>query len=94
MIVDNTANIDRACNQILSGRTANAGQMCIAPDYVLCHEDVIDELAVKLTRKARQWFGNNDEDKNEYVGHIVNERMYEKVTQMIKDTRGVFNPFV
>ena len=84
-----TANIERACNQILMGRTLSCGQVCVAPDYVLCHEDIIDQLEVTMTQKLRTWFGSGyNKDVHPYVGHIVNEVQYKKVTALIQQTKG------
>jgi aldehyde dehydrogenase (NAD+) len=41
-IVDESANLDFAARKIAWGRYLNAGQTCIAPDYVIAHQNVID----------------------------------------------------
>ena len=42
--VDSSASLQVAANRMLFSKMANAGQICLAPDYVLVHEDLIDEL--------------------------------------------------
>merc|ERR1712129_421599 len=71
----------------LSSRTINCGQMCISPDYVLCHEDKMDEFVKAIKETATKWFSTK-EDCDKCVGKIVSSQQFDRVTKMIKDTKG------
>jgi aldehyde dehydrogenase (NAD+) len=43
-IIDETADASFAAKKVLFGKMPNFGQVCIAPDYVLCHESKVDEF--------------------------------------------------
>ena len=81
-IVDETANIDKAVRQILCARTLNSGQMCISPDYILCHKSKMNEFLKKAKSTLLEW------SKEKYVGRIVNEKQFERVASMLKNTDG------
>merc|ERR1712129_133307 len=87
VIVDETANVYKAARQMLSSRTINCGQMCISPDYVLCHEDKMDEFVKAIKETATKWFSTK-EDCDKCVGKIVSSQQFDRVTKMIKATKG------
>ncbi len=62
----------RDWRQIMNARTLNCGQMCIAPDYVLCHEQKMDAFVESVVQTAGQWF-EAKESRDAYVGRIVRE---------------------
>ena len=57
VIVADDANIDVAARRIMWGKLANAGQTCIAPDYVMCSESVRDRFVDSCKKAAEQFFG-------------------------------------
>jgi aldehyde dehydrogenase (NAD+) len=79
-IVDRTANVAEAAKKIAWGKFFNCGQICIAPDYALVHEDVRDEFLAKL-RETVAGFGDASR------GWIVNDRHAARVKRLI-DTSG------
>lgn len=58
VFVDGTANLDVAARRIAWGRFVNAGQTCVAPDYVLATPDIADDLAERIAKAAYRMFGN------------------------------------
>ena len=56
-IVEKSANIPLAARRIAFGKFVNCGQTCVAPDYILCHSSIRDELVAALTREIRSQFG-------------------------------------
>jgi len=56
-IVDETANIKLAARRIVWGKFINAGQTCVAPDYILAHASIKDRLLQELARCMREQFG-------------------------------------
>lgn len=59
VVVDKTANIPLAAKRIIWGKSINAGQTCIAPDYVLVEASVQDELILEMEKAAIKMFGEN-----------------------------------
>lgn len=55
VIVDNTANLKISAERILWGKLINAGQTCVAPDYVLAHVDIYDDLIKVLIDTVKKF---------------------------------------
>lgn len=77
-IVDKTADIPVAAKRIAWGKFANAGQTCVAPDYLLVQESVKDELVTKLSEEIKNFYGN-DPAKNPDYGKIVTKDAYDRL---------------
>lgn len=73
VFVDRTANLDVAARRIAWGRFINAGQTCVAPDYVLATSDVIEPLAGKIAEAVTRFFGS-DLQHSDSFGRIINAR--------------------
>ncbi len=78
-IVDNDANLSVAAKRIIWGKTINAGQTCIAPDYLFVHESVKDELIEKMKLAIQEMFGY-DVQKSKHFGRIVNDKAFERLS--------------
>lgn len=81
-IVDETANITRAAQRIAWGKGINSGQTCVAPDYLLVHENVADELTAKLDACFHQYYGKNILTCDEWP-HMINQRHFDRVMGLI-----------
>lgn len=82
-IVDETADIKIAAKRIAWGKGVNAGQTCVAPDYLLVQETVKDELVTEIKNYARDFFGK-DAQKNEEYPKIINEKHYQRLSNLIE----------
>jgi len=71
-IVDADANLKVAASRIVWGKFLNAGQTCIAPDYLFAHASVKAELLNLMSKKITQYFGNDPEESSDFP-RIVNE---------------------
>jgi aldehyde dehydrogenase (NAD+) len=80
-IVDETANIKDAAQKITWGKFFNCGQTCIAPDYVLVHEKVKDELISEMKSNLTKYYGNTKDSKD--YPRIVNQRHFQRVKNLI-----------
>ena len=78
-IVESDANIKVAGNRIAMTKFSNAGQMCVAPDYVLVHASKKDELVAALKNSLQKFFGDKPEESYNY-GKIINEKQFNRVT--------------
>ena len=84
-IVDETVNLDIAARRIIFGKLINAGQTCIAPDYLYVKSGVHDEL-VKSLVKAIESFYPNFKD----MGHMVNERHFLRLKSLIDEEKVLY----
>ena len=87
-IVDKDANIAMAARRIAWGKSLNAGQTCIAPDYLLVHADVKDQLIGTLKSEFTRLHGPNPKESKHFV-RIVNERAFDRLVGYIKDAHVV-----
>lgn len=78
-IVDKDADIATAAKRIAWGKTLNAGQTCIAPDYLLIHESVKDAFVHAFAKAARQLHGEDISQSTHYV-RMVNDRAFARVS--------------
>lgn len=85
-IVDSTAKIRLAAKRIVFGKFVNCGQTCVAPDYILCHESVKDQLVAELHAQIRQQYGN-DPLKNPDYGRIVNRKHFDRICGLIDPSK-------
>ncbi len=77
-VVESDANIKVAARRIAMTKFSNAGQMCVAPDYVLVHESKKDELITSLQAVVPQFFGDKPEESYNY-GKIINQKQFDRV---------------
>ncbi|WP_336882238.1 aldehyde dehydrogenase [Priestia koreensis] len=77
-IVHKDANLDETAARIARGKFANAGQTCVAPDYVLAHRSVKDELIKKLQEVITATYGE-DVTKNLDFPHVVSGRHFDRL---------------
>lgn len=88
-IVDASADVEDAALKTSWGRLCNAGQACIAPDYVLVHESVMERYVAALTREIKAMYdpqGAGFENNPEYP-RIINARHFERIKALIDDAR-------
>ncbi|MGI6047766.1 MAG: aldehyde dehydrogenase [Petrimonas sp.] len=78
-IVDKDANLSVAARRIVWGKTINAGQTCIAPDYLLVHASVKEALIGEIKLTIREMFGD-DMQKSKHFGRIVNDKAFDRLS--------------
>lgn len=77
-IVDADANLNRAAKRIAWGKLINAGQTCIAPDYLFAHHSIKDELLDKIAKNIQEMYGN-DIKESRFYPRIVNQRAMDRL---------------
>ncbi|MBK7375410.1 MAG: aldehyde dehydrogenase family protein [Ferruginibacter sp.] len=82
-IVESDANINVAARRIAVTKFSNAGQMCVAPDYVLVHASKKEELIAALKRTIHDFFGDRPEDSYNY-GKIINEKQFNRLINYLQ----------
>lgn len=78
-VVERDANIEVAARRIAVTKFSNAGQMCIAPDYVLVHATKKAELITALKKTILSFYTNDAATSYNY-GKIINERQFSRLT--------------
>ena len=81
-IVDQSAKIPLAAKRIVFGKFLNCGQTCVAPDYILCHRSVKDELIGELKKQIALQFGQRPLDNPNY-GKIITRKHFDRVCCLI-----------
>lgn len=83
-IVDKTANINLAARRIAWGKYLNAGQTCVAPDYLVIHESIKDEFIKALQKNIIKMYGKNPLNNNDYP-KIINKKHFDRLTGLINE---------
>ena len=88
-IVDKDANIKIAAKRIALTKFSNAGQMCVAPDYVLIHQSRKAEFVTELKETIIRFY-KDDPSTNEEYAKIINQNQFERVLSHIKEGSVVY----
>ena len=83
-VVDKEADIEIAARRIAWGKTLNAGQTCIAPDYLLIHHSRENEF-VEAFRKALMRLHGRDIKASKHYVRLVSDKAFERVSSYIKE---------
>ena len=83
-IVDQGADIRLAAKRIAWGKTLNAGQTCIAPDYLLVHSSLQTRFAEEFEKAIHELHGE-DVQKSKHFVRLVNDAAYQRVTSYLKE---------
>lgn len=81
--VDKSANITITAQRIAWGKWMNCGQTCIAPDYLLVHQDIATQLVEEIQKQAQLMFTNTPNSSESY-GRIINERHTERLSSYLE----------
>ena len=87
-VVDSEANIEMAARRIAWGKTLNAGQTCIAPDYLLIHAALQERFVEAFKRELRALHGKDIKRSRHFV-RMVNDKAFERVSSYLKCGRVV-----
>ncbi len=83
-IVEKDAVLKTAARRIVWAKFLNAGQTCIAPDYLLVHEDVEDALLSLMQQAVRDFFGTDPRTSPDY-SRIVNDHHFTRLERLLQD---------
>ncbi len=81
-IVDETADIKKAAKSICWGKFTNAGQTCIAPDFVVVHESKKDELIENMRQTITEFYGEEPKDSPDFP-RIIHDKHFSKVSALL-----------
>lgn len=85
-IVDKDADLTTAARRIMWGKTINAGQTCVAPDYLFVHASIKDELVGKMRATLGEMFGEKPQESDFYP-RIINSKAMERLTGLMEKGR-------
>ncbi|KAH7908395.1 aldehyde dehydrogenase [Hygrophoropsis aurantiaca] len=87
VVIDDKYDVELAAKRILWGKCNNAGQICVAPDYILCPRNIQAKLVSAFSEHYRKFFPEGALKSDDF-GKIVNDAHVERLTSLIKDTKG------
>ncbi len=88
-VVETDANIKVAARRITMTKFSNAGQMCVAPDYLLVHESVKDKLISAIKENIQKFFTEKPEESYNY-GKIINEKQFNRIAGYLSEGKVVY----
>lgn len=83
-IVDKDANLDIAAKRIAWGKTINAGQTCIAPDYLFVHEEVKESLIKKISASLSEMYGD-ELHRTPHYARIVDDKAFDRLAEFAEE---------
>jgi aldehyde dehydrogenase (NAD+) len=89
VVIDHTADLDLAAKRIVWGKFLNAGQTCIAPDYILIPGELIDLFIEKLVNQIIKTYGR-DIRNNPYFPRIINIKNHRRLLRILEGQNVVF----
>lgn len=88
-IIDRKADLDNTAKKIVWGKFMNAGQTCVAPDYIIADRLVFLELRDKLVHYIKKFYGENPIESDDYP-KIINKKNFDRILNLIEGKRLIF----
>jgi len=85
-VIGNSADIEKAALRIMSGKTLNAGQICLAPDYVFVPEGKIAEFVAAAESAVETMYPSGLKNNDDYTS-VVNQRHFDRLRSYLEDAR-------
>jgi len=85
--VDDSSDLELVSRRLLWGKFLNAGQTCIAPDYVLCDKGVQDRLVEHCKQTLKSFYGDDPKQSDSY-GRIINDRHFNRLKSLLAASGG------
>ena len=82
-IIESDADVKIAAKRITMAKFLNAGQTCVAPDYLLVHQTVKEKLVTEIQENIKRFFGN-DAQKSDSFGRIINEKQFGRIEKYLQ----------
>jgi len=84
-IISDSAMLEIAANRVAWGKFSNAGQTCVAPDYLLIHETIFDQFIQLLEQKVLDFYSSNPEKSPDYA-RIINEQHLKRLINLAESS--------
>ncbi len=85
-VVDDSARLKAVAKRIVWGKFVNAGQTCLAPDYLIVQEDLKADLLRLLKQEINTFYGASAQ-KSESLARIISDKHYQRLCAMIEDAQ-------
>ncbi|XP_035211658.1 aldehyde dehydrogenase, dimeric NADP-preferring-like, partial [Stegodyphus dumicola] len=82
--LDDSVNLEVACRRLLWGKLINAGQTCVAPDYLMCTKSVLEELIPTMKSVLKEFYGDDPKSSPDF-GRIINEKHFHRLLSLMKN---------
>ena len=83
-IVDQKIHLEHSSKRIVWGKWTNAGQTCVAPDYLLVHKSIKRDLLDRMKKHLNDFYGPNPQESEDY-GRIINHRHFIRLENYLKN---------
>ncbi len=83
-VVDENASLAVTAKRLIFGKLFNSGQTCVAPDYLLVHENIKDKLIAQIKKQVTEWFGENPQESDS-LGRIVDHRRFDILVKYLEE---------
>lgn len=87
-VVDEFANLQVAARRIVWGKFSNAGQTCVAPDYLFVHADIENKLLDEMKKTLHDFFGEDAKQSKDY-GRIINKAHFQRLSALLTDQKNI-----
>lgn len=88
-IVDETADLDFTARRIVRSKYANAGQICVAPDFLLVHHSVKNQLIKKIQHAINKFYGNDPALSKSYC-KIINQKHLDRLKKLMNSSKIIY----
>lgn len=88
-IIDKSAKVNLSTKRIVWGKLLNAGQTCIAPDYLIVHKSLKNYVIENIKKYIEKFYGEEPEKNRDYP-KIINRKHFERLVKLIKDENIVY----
>ncbi len=85
-IVDKNIDMKTTARRIVWGKFLNAGQSCVAPDYVLVHQDIYEKFTKELSTTITEFFGTNPH-ASDSLGRVVNTSHFDRLQKLVDQSK-------
>jgi coniferyl-aldehyde dehydrogenase len=86
VVLGRSADLQKAANRIMAGKTLNAGQICLAPDYAFVPKEKTSEFVAAATKAVEAMYPTGLKDNDDYTS-IVNQRHYDRIMGYIDEAK-------
>ena len=83
VVISRSADLEQAIQRVMVGKTLNAGQICLAPDYLLVPEEQLEEVVSLATKTVNEMYSNL-RDNDQYTA-VINERHHKRLSGYLED---------
>ena len=86
VVLGRSADLQKAANRIMAGKTLNAGQICLAPDYAFVPKEKTGEFVAAATKAVETMYPSGLKDNEDYTS-IVNQRHFDRIMGYIEEAK-------